>query len=461
MKKLANFIRIQNGYAFKSSEFSNDKNGIPVIKIGNITGGNFVDLSSYQTVSNKLLGNLSNYLTKDNDILIAMTGANVGKVSRVAPNERACFINQRVGRILIHKDCEYSSDFIYYLLSSSKSYQYFSKIAYGAAQPNISGKLIEDLDFPEVSIKQGNKAAELLRKIDQKILLNTQTNQTLEQIAQGIFKHWFIDFAPVHAKANALARGETTEQAELAAMACLSGKTVEKITALKTQDPTAYHQLQQTAAAFPSEFVETEMGKVPKGWKVKPLPEIFDFLEGPGIRNWQYTENEDGIKFINIRCINNDDLSLNTANKITKEEAFGKYKHFQLAENDIVISTSGTLGKTAIVRQEHLPLCLNTSVIRFRTIENISTFPFLYGFVKTQLQIELDARASGSVQRNFGPTHLKQISLLVPNFELLKAHQSIVQPLFEKRKNNLSQNDNLSKTRDELLPRLLSGEIKL
>ena len=113
--------------------------------------------------------------------------------------------------------------------------------------------------------KDREKIGEYLSTFDQKIELNTQTNQTLEQIAQAIFKHWFIDFAPVHAKANALARGETIEQAELAAMACLSGKTAEKITALKTQDPTAYHQLQQTAQAFPSEFVESEMGLVPKG----------------------------------------------------------------------------------------------------------------------------------------------------------------------------------------------------
>ena len=56
---------------------------------------------------------------------------------------------------------------------------------------------------------------------------------------------------------------------------------------------------------------------------MKALPEIIDFLEGPGIRNWQYTDEEDGIKFINIRCIQNGDLTLTTANKITKEEAFG------------------------------------------------------------------------------------------------------------------------------------------
>ena len=65
-------------------------------------------------------------------------------------------------------------------------------------------------------------------------------------------------------------------------------------------------------------MVEVDGVEVPKGWEVKPLPEIIDFLEGPGIRNWQYTDEEDGIKFINIRCIQNGDLTLTTANKIKK-----------------------------------------------------------------------------------------------------------------------------------------------
>ena len=102
---------------------------------------------------------------------------------------------------------------------------------------------------------------------------------------------------------------------------------------------------------------------------IKSLPNIFDFLEGPGIRNWQYTNDETGIRFINIRCINNGDLNVETSNRINEEEALGKYKHFALLEDDIVVSTSGTLGKYAIVRNEHLPLNLNTSVIRFRPIK--------------------------------------------------------------------------------------------
>ena len=294
---------------------------------------------------------------------------------------------------------------------------------------------------------------------DDKIQLNTQINQTLEQIAQALFKSWFIDFDPVRAKVQALSDGLSLEQAELAAMQAISGKTAEELTALSQAQSERYAELAETAKVFPCEIVEVDGIEVPRGWEIKPLPEIIDFLEGPGIRNWQYTDEEDGIKFINIRCIQNGDLTLTTANKITKEEAFGKYKHFQLEEDDIVVSTSGTLGRFAFVRKEHLPLSLNTSVIRFRPIKNKSTLGFIAGFVENQLQHELEIRASGSAQRNFGPTHLKQISLLVPDFKLLELHQKYASSLFEKRKQLLSEIDVLKDTRDLLLPKLLNGEI--
>lgn len=456
MSKLGDFVRVQGGYAFKSSELSDDKTGVPVIKIGNITGGSFVDLSNYQSVSFQLFEKTKSFATKDNDILIAMTGANVGKTSRVPVNSDAYLINQRVGRFLLKEDCPYTSDFIYYVVSSKQAYQYFSRVADGAAQPNISGKTIEDLEFPNIDSRCANKIGNILKSLDDKIQLNTQINQTLEQIAQTIFKSWFIDFDPVHAKANALASGQTLEQATQAAMAVISGKNTQELHRLQTANPEQYQQLWEIADAFPSGVDEEGL---PWGWEEKPLPELIDFLEGPGIRNWQYTEEEDGIKFINIRCIKNGDLSLETANKITREEAFGKYAHFQLKEDDIVISTSGTLGRFALVRNEHLPLCLNTSVIRFRPIENKSTLAFLLGLASNQLQYELEARASGSVQRNFGPTHLKQISVLLPDFYLLSLHNKYISTLFELRKSNLRENDLLMKTRDVLLPKLLSGEV--
>lgn len=343
--------------------------------------------------------------------------------------------------------------YLYYALQTIKVAPFVT----GAVQKKISQQALNSMEIPhfeEPHIRK--KIVEILSKFDEKIQLNTQINQTLEQIAQAIFKSWFVDFDPVRAKADALESGKSQAEAEFAAMQAISGKTMEELTALKQTQSEKYQELAEIAKAFPSEFGEDG---VPMGWEVKPLPNVIDFLEGPGIRNWQYTDAEDGIKFINIRCIQNGDLTLSTANKITKEEAFGKYKHFQLEEDDIVVSTSGTLGRFAFVRKEHLPLSLNTSVIRFRPIEDESTLAFITGFVETQLQHELEIRASGSAQRNFGPTHLKQISLLVPNYEILSLHQNLVSGFFNKRKQLLSEIDALKETRDLLLPKLLTGEI--
>ena len=397
------------------------------------------------------LDSVKNYLVPKNSIAVSCIGSDMGKAYLLSEDS---VTNQQINTLIVNNN--HNFEFIYYKLSIMQDY--LKSIAGGSATPILNKSHFSEIEIELPDLDTQNNFVEKLKYLDKKIQLNTQINQTLEQIAQALFKSWFVDFDPVRAKVQALSDGLSLEQAELAAMQAISGKTPEELTALSQTQPDRYAELAETAKAFPYEMVEVDGVEVPKGWKIKPLPEIIDFLEGPGIRNWQYTDEEDGIKFINIRCIQNGDLTLTTANKITKEEAFGKYKHFQLEEDDIVVSTSGTLGRFAFVRKEHLPLSLNTSVIRFRPIKNKSTLGFIAGFVENQLQHELETRASGSAQRNFGPTHLKQISLLVPDFKLLELHQKYASSLFEKRKQLLSEIDVLKDARDLLLPKLLNGE---
>ena len=161
-------------------------------------------------------------------------------------------------------------------------------------------------------------------------------------------------------------------------------------------------------------FKDSKLGKIPDNWIVRPLKDIFFFQEGPGIRNWQYVEKK-GTKFINIRCIKDNDLELDTANMISNEEANGKYKHFMLDEWDVVVSTSGTLGRNQIIRKEHLPLCLNTSVIRFKPNNGFDEYAFMFNYlISDEFLNLLDVMATGSAQRNFGPMHLKKIDLVYP-----------------------------------------------
>ena len=214
---------------------------------------------------------------------------------------------------------------------------------------------------------------------------------------------------------------------------------------------------QQLKLLYRSWFIEN---KHPDSKEVC-LSEIIYFQEGPGIRNWQYVE-KDGIKFINIRCIEGGDINLTTANMISEEDANGKYAHFMLKPFDIIMSCSGTLGRYAIVRKEHLPLCLNTSVIRFSPNRSESDYSYIYGYLASEeflnKQVEM---ACGSVQANFGPTHLKQIKIIAPPIDYCKSYHTAAMPIISKILENRREIQHLGKLRDTLLPKLMSGELKI
>lgn len=193
-------------------------------------------------------------------------------------------------------------------------------------------------------------------------------------------------------------------------------------------------------------------------WKEIPLSEIIFFQEGPGIRNWQYVE--DGVKFINIRCISNGEIDTSTANKISNAEANGKYSHFMLEPYDIVMSCSGTLGRYAIVQQKDLPLCLNTSVIRFRPKHYASDYSYVYGYMTSNDFLnQQQMMANGSAQVNFGPTHLKKIVIYEPPMQLRNEFNDLVFSMIERLIANRAERYSLVKIRDTLLPKLMSGEL--
>jgi len=189
------------------------------------------------------------------------------------------------------------------------------------------------------------------------------------------------------------------------------------------------------------------------------LSEFLDFLEGPGLRHWQYTLS--GVKFINIRLIDKGELHIETANFVAEEEAYGRYKHFLLQAKDMVVSTSGTLGKSAIVRKYHLPLMLNTSVIRFRPTDGKS-YSFMYQYLQSKAFLDhLETTASGSVQANFGPSHLKMMKVSFPTKEKIQVFSSRLDPLYEKINHNYSQIKQLEALCDTLLPKLMSGAVRV
>ena len=421
MSKLGNYISVQNGYAFKSKDFIKNLSGMPVIKIGNVTGGSFIDLSSYDTISEEIARKVKSFQTKDDDILIAMTGANVGKVSRIAKGTQPCLINQRVGRFILKEDCPYTSDFIYYLVSSNKSFQYFSNTADGAAQPNISGKLIEDLEFPDISPKSANKAGKHLKVLDEKIQLNTQINQTLEQIAQAVFKSWFVDFDPVRAKVQALSDDLSLEQAELAAMQAISGKTAEELTALSQTQPDRYAELAETAKAFPCEMVEVDGVEVPKGWAVKPLGNLISFVKGKKPKAVSPNQEENMLPHIHTIMLMDGSNS-----------------------GRVAIGHNGVIGST----------------LAKINLDNNKLWAVIYQFLKHK-EADIQANTTGTTIPHTDKNRVNNYLMVIPDNFLLEKFTELFDNSLLKIISNRNQIISLETTRDLLLPRLLNGEIQL
>ena len=181
----------------------------------------------------------------------------------------------------------------------------------------------------------------------------------------------------------------------------------------------------------------------PSHWKQVPFPKVVFFQEGPGIRNWQYRDS--GIPFLNIRCLVNGRLDRSSMNCLDPAEVDEKYRHFLLDAGDYVVSSSGTIGRIAEVGAEDLPCMLNTSVIRMRPNKpkDLDRRFLRYFLSSSYFQTQIKAFASGSVQVNYGPTHLKKMWVILPPLSEQRAIAHILGTLDDKIELNRRMNETL------------------
>ena len=185
---------------------------------------------------------------------------------------------------------------------------------------------------------------------------------------------------------------------------------------------------------------------IPSTYDVAKLSDYVYFQEGPGIRNSQNTT--EGIKFLNIRCFVNGRLDTASMKNVAESEALGRYKHFLLDVGDYVVSSSGTLGRIAEVYPEDLPVMLNTSTIRFRPIDNLLLDRlYLRYFLESEVfQQQVKSLATGSVQLNYGPSHLAFVEMPLPPIEIQKVIGKILDSITRK----IELNAQASKTMEDI-----------
>ncbi|MDG6273834.1 restriction endonuclease subunit S [Glaesserella parasuis] len=406
--------------------------GVPWIKISDATASNsrFIEKTKEFIKTSGI--SKSREVFPDDLILSNSATPGIPKFMRIY----ACIHD---GWLLLRNFNGAEKEFIYWLLLNERDK--LIQQGNGSVFTNLKTDILKNhiVNIPD-DIEEQKRIATILNNIQEKIELNTQINQTLEQIAQTIFKSWFIDFDPVHAKANALASGQTLEQATQAAMAVISGKNTQELHRLQTANPEQYQQLWEIAEAFPSGFDEEG---VPWGWESKKVGEVAKIVKGKKPKLIS-SEPDDGF-----------------LPHILMASLSGKYTEYAQIDKSIVCDIFDTLilmdgaasGKIAIGHKG----VIGSTFAKMELSENKYWALFnLFMFSKEQ---DIQANTTGTSIPHTDKARVLDYEIIVPCDVVLnyftEMYKNILCSILNQRKNSFI----LENIRDLLLPKLLSGEI--
>ncbi|MBE3664064.1 restriction endonuclease subunit S [Vibrio navarrensis] len=438
----------------KSSDYVSK--GIPFVMASDLHSGR-VDLSGCKFITEKQAKTLRKGFAKTGDVLISHK-ATIGRTAIVQQNDYPyIMLTPQVTYYRIIDDEKLSN---VYLKSYFDSPFFQSLLALWAgsgstrAYLGITGQLKLPVIVPPIDSQKF--ISNNVFTFNEKIELNTQTNQTLEQIAQAIFKSWFVDFDPVKAKSEALAAGGSADDAELAAMSAISAKTVDELNSLKASNPKAFNKLAQTAALFPAAMQDSEFGEIPEGWEISEIGNEVIVVGGgtPSTKNTEFWE--DGT----IHWTTPKDMSglnckvlTNTDRKIT-EAGLKKISSGLLSKNTVLMSSRAPVGYLALAK---IPVAINQGYIAMKCEGRLSP-EYVLLWCEHNME-EIKQRASGTTFAEISKANFKPIPVIVPTKSIIDTFTVQASDIYNIVHANVLQSETLSISRDLLLPQLLSGEL--
>lgn len=409
------------------------EDGIPFIMASDLSNG-LVNFSSCKFITEKQANTLRKGFSIAGDILLSHK-ATIGRTATVQENKYPFLVlTPQVTYYRVKDKQKLNNLYLKYYFDS----QYFQSILQqwaGSGSTRAYIGITEQLKLPIIlpDIDTQNEIVEIINGLDQKIQLNTQINQTLEQIAQALFKSWFVDFDPVRAKVQALSDGLSLEQAELAAMQAISGKTPEELTALSQTQPDRYAELAETAKAFPCEMVEVDGVEVPKGWEVKRIDEVIQKIP--------------------------------VGKKYSSKTAFseGLVPILDQGRSGVIGYHNDKPGVKASIEDPIIVFANHTCYMRlisydFSAIQNVFAFKGKECNLYWLYLATLGKQEFVEYKGHFPDFLIKEI--IVPPEELTELFGKYVKESFSKIFINDRENSNLAKIRDLLLPKLLNGGIQ-
>ncbi len=399
------------GTTLKAYEYSNQ--GVPLISVGEIGYGSLRIHEKTPRVPREVVERLPEYLLQTGDIVFGRKGA-VDRSAIVKTEEAGWFLGSDGIRLRLPKTTD--SRFMAYQLQNASTRSWLFQHATGTTMASLNQAVIERLPIVVPPLPEQRAIAYILGTLDDKIELNRRMNQTLEEMARALFKSWFVDFDPVRAKAEGRGTGLPEE----------------------------------IAALFPDEFEDSELGVIPKGWKVTSLDQIARFLNGLAMQKFPPTDGQSlpVIKIAQLRAGNTVGADLASAYL---------QPDYVIQDGDILFSWSGSLecrlwtgGPGAL--NQHLFKVTSDQYPRWLCYlgvhQHLDDFRHIAAGKATTM---------GHIQRH----HLSDAKLAIPPAELLSAINPIVEPILESTWLRAVQSRTLASIRDTLLPKLISGELRI
>ena len=342
----------------------------------------------------------------DRTILVSINGT-IGNVAKY--NNEPCILGKSACFFNVKEDID--RNFIYYVISSPHFKKSIIQQATGTTIKNVSLKQMRDYHFLiPVNLSDQRKIAGILSALDSKIENNNKINANLEAQAEALFKSWFVDFTP-----------------------------------FKDQP-----------------FVDSELGPIPQGWKVVSLDDITSKV-GTGLNpRKNFTLGQGSNYYVTIKNMYNNRVYLDSrCDKITDEAIQKIQKRSKLQVGDLLFSGIGTIGRVALINKPPYNWNTSESVFNLHPSEEISS-EFLYLLLLSNFfQNYVKINTLGGVQQGIRMASLKSFRMALPDRNVLIAFDRIIQPIVADIKRNDDENDSLAALRDTLLPKLMSGEIKL
>ena len=428
-----------------------DKNGVLFIRGGDISGGR-IKISSLRTISRELSNQYKRTLLKGGELVISLVG-NPGEVAIVPDALKGANIARQVGLVRVDQNRFYPKFVQYYLMSPAGKAQLFS-YSLGSVQSVINLKELRRVEIPNFPLKNQEKIVKCLGEIDGKIDLNRCINQTLEAMAQAIFKSWFVDFDPVKAKIAAIEQGQDPLRA---AMRAISGKTDVEL----DQMPREHHdQLASTAALFPDAMEESELGDIPKGWAFQSADSLTEVGIGktpPRKEPQWFTEGGGDWRWVSIKDMGASGVFQQRSSEFLTSEAVSRFNVRVVPDRTVLLSFKLTIGRLAITDG---PMVTNEAIAHFN-LPNDSAISseYLYLYLKSFDYSTLGS--TSSIADAVNSKTIREMPIIVASLSLVDRFTRSVTPLFMEMKNRQNEIASLCATRDALLPRLLSGEVEV